>query len=260
MISRAERAARSRCLLAFALTVSSACDAPRPDARAANTPSEATPSRPAWGGLEVTERGAGDRAVVLLHGYGARGNDLVDFATRLIPQVPNTLFVIPAAPLTNSFGGGRAWFEPPASEIDATTRREAQREIDDARNRLEGVMDTLRGRGIAPDRVIVAGFSQGAMMSLDLALGGEVRVRGVGFLSGAPLPRWNLDRARDLSVFASHGTHDDILAFDQAYRLRTRLTSAGADVEWFPFDGGHAIPPMVRTAFARWLHRTLEAR
>lgn len=121
-------------------------------------------------------------------------------------------------------------------------------------------MDTLRSRGIASDRVIVAGFSQGAMMSLEVALGGEVRVRGVGFLSGAPLPRWNLDRARGLSVFASHGTRDDILAFDEADRLRTRLTSVGADVEWIPFDGGHAIPHGVREAFARWLHRTLEAR
>ncbi len=255
-------------LLACALT---ACEATRPEPRAVEAsptaeapharraPRDDAPVRAPWGGLQVAERGEGDRAVVLLHGYGARGDDLVDFANRLVVDVPRTLFVIPSAPLTNSFGRGRAWFEPPASAIDGSdARREAQREIDDARDRLEGVIDTLRGRGIAPGRVIVAGFSQGAMMSLDVALRGEEPVRGVGFLSGGALPGWNLERARGLAVFASHGTRDDILAFDDAERLRARLEGAGADVEWTSFEGGHGIPPAVREGFAQWLRRTLD--
>jgi phospholipase/carboxylesterase len=242
-----------------------ACEASRPEPRAVDpSPREAAPRAGApmhapWGGLQVAERGEGERAVVLLHGYGARGDDLVDFANRLVVDVPQTLFVIPSAPLTSSSGHGRAWFEPPASAIDGSgARREAQREIDDARDRLEGVIDTLRGRGIAPGRVVLAGFSQGAMMSLDVALRGEARVRGVGFLSGGALPGWSLDRARGLAIFASHGTRDDILSFDAAERLRAQLEAAGAEVEWTSFDGGHGIPPVVREGFAWWLRRTLD--
>ena len=95
------------------------------------------------------------------------------------------------------------------------------------------------------------------MMSLDVALRGEARVAGVGFLSGGPLPGWPLERARGLHVFSSHGTGDSILAFADADVLRSDLMRAGADVERVDFEGGHGIPREARARFATWLRATL---
>ncbi|MCB9598779.1 MAG: dienelactone hydrolase family protein [Sandaracinus sp.] len=232
-----------------------ACDAPRPASHDEAPPAHVDPTP--WGGLEVQERGDGPNAVVLLHGYGARGDDLVGFAESLAAELPTVRFAVPAAPL--SLGrGARAWFPIPNGARGPESRRAVQSSIDGSREKLEGVLRTLEHRGVPSERVVVAGFSQGAMMSLDLALRGPERVRGVGFLSGAPLPDWPMARAAGLPVFASHGSSDDILPLAETEPLITRLRAANAEVELETFQGGHSIPREVRTTFLRWLRARFE--
>lgn len=243
-----------RLTLVALLTFAPACETtPRAQPASAADEGDDDVVRAPWGGLQVAERGRGEVAVVLLHGYGVRGDDLLGFANRLADDIP-VLFVVPAAPILQDRGTGRAWFEPPRSlHTNASDRRQAEADIRRSRARLQGVLETLEGRGFSRDAIVVAGFSQGAMMSLDLALHTEPAVGGVALLSGGPLSGWPLERARGLRVLITHGHRDDVLPFSDAVALRERLEAAGADVDFLAFEGGHAVPPEVQARFVEWL-------
>jgi phospholipase/carboxylesterase len=209
-----------------------------------------------YGGLEVTTGGdlgedaRGGTAVVLLHGFGAAGNDLVSLA-RALAQ-PRTRYVVPAGLLTLPSGGSAWW------QLDKRPTYDAEQELVvepadllRARRAVLGVLATLRER-YAPDALFVAGFSQGAMLALDVALQPMARVERVAVLSGA-LPR---DSGRALArrrkqrplVFVSHGRQDRVLRFAGAEHLVQRLEAADYAVRFRPFDGGHEIPEGTRLA------------
>lgn len=215
------------------------------------------PVRAPWGGLQVAERGNGERAVLMLHGYGSRGDDFVDFATEIVAEVP-ALYVIPGGPLTNSTGEGRAWFEPAlSSQRDEEDRREAARDVGASRARLDGVVETLFGRGVGRDAVVVAGFSQGGTVASDLAICGENPIHAVAVFSGAHFPRCNARRRIEgMRWFVSHGARDDIIPAADADRVVAELERQGAVVEYVLFDGGHEIPPEVLRRFVDWLATT----
>lgn len=209
----------------------------------------------------VGEPTGGGPLVVLLHGYGAPGDDLVPLAEVLAARLDGRArFALPEAPLARP-GGGRAWWR-----IDDLGARPADRGADvpaglaEARRDVIAWLESERSAGrLAPERTVLAGFSQGAMLAADVALAWEHRVAGVAMLSGAPVDeeRWR-ERMRARTpppFFLSHGRQDPLLAFSAAGRLRRTLEEAGADVAFVPFDGGHTIPPPVVDAVPAFLRR-----
>ena len=226
--------------------------APRPSATGSTPKAE---SSAAFGGLEVTSGGdlaedeRGGTAIVLLHGFGASGDDLVSLARSLAR--PRTRFVVPAGLLTLS-NGGRAWWR-----LDRRPAYDAAQEllVDDeslllARRAAQGVLSTIRER-YAPEALFVAGFSQGAMLSLDVAAQPSARVDRVALLSGAlpqPTSRVLTQRAHSPLVFVSHGRQDQVLPFSGAEHLVERLQTSGYSVTFRPFAGGHEIPLEIRDA------------
>ncbi len=218
--------------------------------------------------------GRGDDVVLLLHGYGASGDDLVPVAEMLASRVHAT-FLVPEGPLAIG-GGARAWFDPPRSQYRGR-QRQALRQVEQARAQLLALLAesrmhvsqsdssgaTREERGSAAElnqrRVVVAGFSQGAMMAIDLALHDDRELAAVVALSGAELPTWSGRYAsrRALPVFLSHGRNDAVIPFADAEHLRTALTDAGVHVTWQPFDGGHELAPVVG-ALTRFLRETFE--
>lgn len=226
-----------------------ACSASQPERARA-------PGSERWGGLSVEERGRGETVVVLMHGYGAPGDDLVGLGEELARSVP-ARFVMPAAPRVWMGGPpGRAWFERDPALVGE--------QLPSASRAVEGVLSTLADQGVARDRVVLAGFSQGAMMALERALRGPEPPRAVVMLSGG-LPRGmsesELDFARlsGVPVFVSHGREDALLPFSRAEQLAARAEEAGARVTFVPFDGGHSIPAIVRAELAAFL-RDVAAR
>jgi phospholipase/carboxylesterase len=197
--------------------------------------------------------------VILLHGFGAPGDDLVPLADAL--NVPaGTRFVFPEGPLSLSFGPGdaRAWWLIDMARIAQDRAAGRVRDLSqDIPKGLAPVRETMlaflkeieQKFSADPRRTILGGFSQGAMLSCDLILHTDRPYAGLVQLSGNILaqPVWGplLPKRKGLPVFQSHGVQDEILPYVGAERLRDTLVHAGLSVEWHNFRGGHEIPRMV---------------
>ncbi len=212
-------------------------------------------------GLEVRLAGGPDRegggdgpVVILLHGFGAPGDDLASLWRML--RVPDRVrFAFPAAPLPMpGVPGGRAWWMLDMEQLarDAASGRKRDFNVVPdgvaaAREQLLAALDELdRDIGLPANRVVLGGFSQGAMLACDTVARSERPFAGLVVLSGCLMAqrdwdaRWPLRAG--LPVFQSHGTDDPILPFDAAAHLRDALRRHGLPVTWQEFRGGHEIP------------------
>ncbi len=213
-------------------------------------------------------QGGGDGPVVVLcHGFGAPGDDLVGLVP-LLKAPPELRFVFPAAPLAlDGVGDARAWWMIELERLQLGVRRprdlaEVPRGLVEARALLASLLDAVQSElGVAGERLVLGGFSQGAMLSLDVALHRASPLAGLVLLSGTLIaePVWTplLPARRGLPVFLSHGSEDPLLPFAVAELLRDQLSSAGLGVEWMPFRGGHEIPLPVLRGVGRFLARVL---
>jgi phospholipase/carboxylesterase len=226
-----------------------------------------------FGGLRVRITGGTDRSgggdgpvVVLLHGFGAPGNDLVPLG-RTTSAPPSTRFVFPEAPieLGGEYGSGRAWWHIDMMALQLAIARgefrdrsrEVPKGLDSARALVDAMLDDVQ-RVLAPPRLIVGGFSQGAMLSLDATLRSDRKVDALLQLSATWMAEeeWLplLPKRRGLPVLLSHGDADAILPFAMAEKLRGELERAGLAVRWVPFLGGHEIPPVVLDGIGKVVH------
>jgi phospholipase/carboxylesterase len=131
----------------------------------------------------------------------------------------------------------------------------------EARASVVAMLDAYEHDTSTPSaRIVLGGFSQGSMLALDVALHTERAFAGLAILSGTLLAakEWlpRMAARKDLHVFQSHGTHDPILPFPVAERLRHELESAGMRVSFTSFDDGHGIPPEVMRDLGTWLTQT----
>lgn len=194
--------------------------------------------------LEVHEVGAGGAGtVVLLHGFGAPGDDLVPLARALATQ--GVRFVLPVGP--HEAWGGRSWFElePPAVPrgAGAADGRARARERPPGFLAIRRAVGDLVGRAGRP--VAVGGFSQGAMLAAHVALASEPPPACALLFSPAILDERGLraQRRPGLRVFVSHGRADRVLPVAEARRLVALLEEGGAAVTYLELDGGHTIAP-----------------
>lgn len=193
-----------------------------------------TPTRE---GFAYHSLGASDGAptVILLHGYGAPGDDLVRFGETVVDGVDGIRVLCVEGPHDVGLGG-HAWFGGPQ------TRRAT-------RERLVRFVESVVADGTPRSRIVIGGFSQGAAAAADVAAAmGDLR--GVAILSGDHSTLEPLTGR----VFVSHGRGDTVLSFYVAER-RARTYAEHAEVRFVPFDGGHTLRP-VEPAFVQWLRET----
>lgn len=186
--------------------------------------------------------GTADSLVVFLHGYGADGADLIGLAEPLAPYLPNTRFAAPNAPepcVNNPMG--YQWF--PIPWLDGSSLVEAARSAHAAFAALDGWLD---GTGMAPERTVIVGFSQGTMMALHVGLRRKVAVAGIVGFSGRLLEPERL--AAEITVkppvLLIHGDADPMVPFASLAEAAAALGAAGVPVETHVSKGvGHGIAP-----------------
>jgi len=207
--------------------------------------------------------------VVLLHGFSMRADDLAPFGASMgLPAV----FVFPDGPidLTARGLGGRAWWMIDVAARDAAIARGADRDLSTERpaglgNAREGLVRLVEDvQRSWPDRpLFLGGFSQGAILTLDMVVRTAFRPAGLVLLSGARVDAATLSprlaHLRGMPIFQSHGRGDRELSFAAADSLRNELVTAGAAVEWRPFDGGHEIPLPVLRELKKFIRRHARA-
>ncbi len=217
--------------------------------------------------------GGGGPVVMLLHGFGAPGDDLIPLADAI--QVPTeTRWLFPEAPLSLNMGVGdsRAWWIIDFARIQedraAGRIRDLSVEIPQglalARECFLTFLKELpRQLPIDYKRMVIGGFSQGAMLTCDAVLHTDYPFAGLVQLSGNLLAQavWGplMSKRKGLSAFQSHGTLDDILPHIGAERLRDALTQSGLVVEWQSFRGGHEIPEPVLRRLSVFITKAFKA-
>lgn len=207
------------------------------------------------------EVGAPYRDVVLLHGFGAPGTDLVGLHHGITVSVPTRFIFLQAPHILEGQTGpraGRAWWhiDMIALQVARMTGQNDQlatqipEGLDEARGTLAGALDALQSEhGLRMDRTVLGGFSQGAMLSCDFALRAPSPPEALLQLSGTVIceSEWKalMGKRPGLRVFQSHSPDDPVLPYSLAERLRDHFIQAGAKVDFVTFRGGHGIAPDV---------------
>ena len=176
--------------------------------------------------------------VVMIHGRGADMNDLADLAPMLDPA-GGCRFVFPnAAKPFEPYPGmsmGWTWFEgwPPQGDSLVESRQEMLRFLDEIIEKYP----TPEGK------LIVGGFSQGALMALDAGLRTTQKIAGILVMSGGlyekDLPDFRPHAG--LPILIAHGSADDVVPVTYARRARRVLEDAGLDVTYDEYPMGHQV-------------------
>ncbi len=214
--------------------------------------------------LEIETAPNPDAAVLWLHGLGADGHDFEPIVPELgLPARPGIRFVFPHAPLRpvtiNQGHVMRAWYDIRAL---AGVRREDEAGVRQSARQIEALMERERQRGIAPRRLVLAGFSQGGAMALHVALRYPERLAGILALSCfLPLASTVATEAslanRGVPIFWAHGVHDPLIPLVMAEQSREQVAALGYPVEWHHYPIPHSVCAEEIGDVARWLTRAL---
>jgi phospholipase/carboxylesterase len=195
-----------------------------------------------------------DGLLVLLHGRGADELDLLPLADYLDPE-RRLLVVSPRGPLSLPPGGAH-WYA--VREIGFPDTATFLSTFGVASAWLDGLWEES---GLAPDRTVLAGFSQGAVMTYSLGLAfGRPRPAALIAMSGfvPTVPGFELDLSAPLPPVAiAHGAYDPVISVDWGRRARDLLQDAGADVLYRESPIPHTIDPRFLSEVRPWLDRTL---
>jgi len=218
----------------------------------------------------ITRGDAGPPTVVLLHGYGSRAEDWLQFDDPPSPAgfgaashfqfPPGTRRVYPQGPW-RGFGSHHGWWwlhlesyvKSGESLPDLSTSNPGG-----LKAAAKQVRDLIKNER-AP--LIVGGFSQGAMVSAEIAFQTDQQLDGLILVAGTPVNEeaWaeHFAGRRQLPIFIAHGRRDPVLSFAIMERFQKRLKDFGLDVTWYPYDGGHEIPLTVVNEVNRFVDRVV---
>lgn len=197
--------------------------------------------------------------VVLLHGYGSNEEDLFSLE-RFVP--PECVVVSVRAPLALAHGA-YAWF---SLRVEAGKPVGDKHEAEEARHIFrEFLAQALIKYDADPSRVILIGFSQGAIVSASTLLTFSEDVSAIAMLSGRILHeiRANVERIdalREKRVFIGHGTDDEVLPVSYARESKTYLESLGIVPEYHEYAIGHSVSKEESDDLARWVRSVLDER
>ncbi len=204
-------------------------------------------------------------SVIILHGLGADGNDFVPVASELdLRSVGPVRFVLPHAPTRpvtiNAGYVMRAWYD--ILGLGSQRQREDEAGLRESQALVERLIAKEKARGVAANRIVLAGFSQGCAMALMTGLRHDERLAGLVGLSGyLPLAaKAEAERHpanRDVPIFLAHGTEDPVIPIERARESRQALVAMGHAVEWHEYPMPHSVCAEEIADLERWLLHVL---
>lgn len=204
-------------------------------------------------------------AVIWLHGLGADGHDFEPIVPQLgWPGAPDIRYVFPHAPVRNvTINGGmpmRAWYDI----LSLTSARGHDRDgVVTSVNQVAALVQREIASGISSERIIMAGFSQGGAVALQLALRYPARLAGVVALSSYLLFPEKIESQRhqannSLPAFVGHGTYDPVVPLAMGKAAAQQLEDMGHPVAWHDYPMQHAVCPDEIEHLSTWMRDQLE--
>jgi phospholipase/carboxylesterase len=196
--------------------------------------------------------------VLLLHGYGSSGTDLISLAPHWRQLLPDALFLAPHAPQRSGMGGGYQWwglsaFTPLALAAGAASAAPA----------IDAFIDRkLEQYGLAEDKLAIVGFSQGTMMALHVGLRRKRQVAGIVGYSGMLTGAAELGHAAITKppVLLVHGSADPIVPVAALHAAKAELRKLGIEVTNHVSSGlGHSVDPAGLRMGGEFVARVLSA-
>lgn len=216
--------------------------------------------------LLVEPPGTADAAVIWLHGLGADGHDFEGIVPYLgLPSGHGMRFVFPHAPVRPvTVNGGiqmRAWYDILEMNIGM---RQDEAGIRASAELVRALIAAEVSAGIMPERIVLAGFSQGGAIALHAGLRHPEPLAGVMALSTyLPLPE-SLEAERshandEVPIFMAHGTADPVIPLRLAEASHKHLERAGYAVAFHSYPMPHSVVPEEIADIGRWLRSLLPA-
>lgn len=214
------------------------------------------------------ETGANPKWTVLwLHGLGADGNDFSPIVPELVrPDWPALRFVFPHAPMRavtiNNGMRMRAWYDIrnfSADELAGGERADSAGVLESVAQ-VEALIAREAERGVAPQRLVLAGFSQGGAVALAAGLRRDTPLAGlVGLSTYLPMAT---QAAQDMHpgasvqpLFMAHGEHDPVVPFAAGEHSAELMRGLGFGVDWHAYPMQHAVCPEEIRDLGDWLSR-----
>lgn len=214
--------------------------------------------------VEIEPRGPTRHSVIWLHGLGADGHDFPPIVGEmgLDPRL-SIRWVFPHAPaIPVTINGGMvmpAWYDIRTLDFHA---RHDEAGIRLSSARLERLIEREVERGVAHERIVLAGFSQGGAIALHTGLRHPRRLAGIVCLStylvlGETLAAERSPANLDVPIFQAHGTLDPMVGYERGAATRQALEEQGHAVEWHEYPMQHQVCLEEIEDLAAWFGRVL---
>ena len=213
--------------------------------------------------IEIETKSKPSHAVIWLHGLGADGNDFVPVVKELKLPPLGIRFVFPHAPMRPvTINGGfvmRAWYDIAYQEL---AFKEDERGLRESQKLIEELIVRENTRGIPSSRIVLAGFSQGGVLTLQTGLRQSKPLAGLMALSSyVPMsPMIEVERnaaSNSVPVFMGHGITDNIVPLALGKMSRDTLTKLGYKVDWHQYTMPHSVCAEELADIGVWLKRVL---
>jgi phospholipase/carboxylesterase len=205
--------------------------------------------------------------VIWMHGLGADGWDFVPIVRELpLAEGLDLRFIFPHAPTRpvtiNNGYVMRAWYDIVQQDLG---RKADEGGIRESQKAIDHLIQRERERGVAADRIVLAGFSQGGAIALQTGLRHPESLGGIVALSTYLPLEESLDREasaanKRVPIFMAHGSEDPIVPIDLALASRRKLEARGYELEWHDYPMPHSVCAEEVEALAGWLAQRFQSR
>jgi phospholipase/carboxylesterase len=208
-------------------------------------------------------------SVIWMHGLGADGSDFVPIVEELeLDGTPGIRFLFPHAPMRpvtiNNGYVMRAWFDVSLGDLEGNSRRADEQGVRESQAQIAALIEREAKRGVEPEHIVLAGFSQGGAIALQTGLRYPRRLAGMMALStylplADTLAREATPANKATPIFMAHGIYDPLIPLAMGAGSMTLLTGFGYTVEWRQYPMPHSVCPQEIEDIGAWLRRVLKA-